>query len=659
MKSFLLLGLLLLSPVSFAEQIPLDDFVRHGDYFDMKISPDGKHLLARARVDGIVGLLFLEADTMKFVGGVRPHEGDQIHSAQWINSERVIYQYAEKFSRFDQPIATGEIFATNIDGSKAEFLYGYRAGEAARGSRIKKREDTRATPYIISLLDGDDEHILIIEHPWTLQGNKLYDLREKLPVISELNIYNGRKREIETLPYRGATVLATRDGKVNFMTWRDEDYNLHSAYRKNTDSPWVDIKAAFNTEQELIPEIINNASDKAYLRGNIGDKEISTLYELDFASNQITPVFDDVTTDIMGWTADNITNEPVIAYTQPAKTKYHYAKIKSSRASLHQALVDAFGGQTVVITSQSDDGEKLLVHVSSDVNPGEFYIFNTKSMNAKFLWANRSWLDPRQMHVKQPFSFTTKDNVNVHGYLTMPDVSEDGSKPPMVVMIHGGPHGPRDYWDFDSEVQLFASRGYAVLQVNYRGSGGYGEAFEKMGYRHWGDTMIQDVLDATQLMVDQGKVDGDRLCVYGASYGGYAALMSAVRAPDLFKCTIGYVGVYNLRYMASESDIGIRFWGDGFLAKVLGTDQAKIDEFSPVNHASEIKANVMLLHGEKDQRVPVINAEEMLEKLEAAGKTVPYLNFAKSGHGVYDERERKALYSALIDFLDKNIGQSH
>jgi dipeptidyl aminopeptidase/acylaminoacyl peptidase len=658
MKPFVFFCLILFSPLSFSQEIPLNDFVRHGDYFDMKISPDGKHLLARARADGIVGLLFLEADTMKFIGGVRPREGDQIHSAQWINNERVIYQYAEKRLSYDKPIATGEIFATNIDGSKAEFLYGFRAGEAASGSRISRRGDTRATPYIISLLEGDDDNILIIEHPWTQINNTLYDLREKTPVISKLNIYNGRKRKVENLPHPGAQVLATTDGQVNFMAWRDEQNNAYSAYRKKADSPWIDVKSAFNTDMTLIPVAINNTSDKVYFSGNLGDKALQTVFEFDLNTNAFKTVFDDMSTDIMGWTLDHFTNQPIIAYSQPAKTIYHYADSDNERAKLHQMLVEAFGKQTVQITSQSDDGQKLLVHVSSDINPGEFYIFNSKTMNAQFLWANRSWLDPRKMHAKQPMSFTTKDGVEVHGYLTMPNLKDEQQKPPLVVMIHGGPHGARDYWDFNTETQLFANRGYAVLQVNFRGSGGYGERFEELGYRQWGGKMIDDIIEVTQLTINQDKVDGNRVCAYGASYGGYAALMSVIRAPDMFKCTIGYVGIYNLHYAFSHSDTIMMERGKSYLEKVLGTDDAILDEFSPINHVNEIKANVMLLHGEKDARVPVINAEKMHEKLLAAGKTVPYLNFAKSGHGVYDERERKQLYIALLEFLQQNIGNT-
>jgi dipeptidyl aminopeptidase/acylaminoacyl peptidase len=230
-------------------------------------------------------------------------------------------------------------------------------------------------------------------------------------------------------------------------------------------------------------------------------------------------------------------------------------------------------------------------------------------------------------------------------------------KAPMVVMIHGGPHYVRGYWTFDGEVQLLASRGYAVLQINYRGSGGYGDKFQQAGYLQWGGKMIQDIIDGTQYVINSYPIDENRMCLYGASYGGYAALMAAVRAPDTYNCTIGYVGIYDLNYAYTESDTMQAMGGEAYLNRVIGTNKEQLNEFSPVNHADKIKANVMLIHGEKDSRVPVINAETMLKKFESAGKKVPYLNFSNSGHGVYDEEGRNILYNGVLEFLDKNIGE--
>jgi hypothetical protein len=198
-------------------EMPVENFVKHGDYLDMELSPDGKHISARIRNEGRIYLVFLDTATMQVVGGVKPRSSDEIHSATWINNERVVYQFREAVYNSDAPIATGELFATNVDGTRAEMLYGYRAGESQLGSKIAKRKDTAATPYIISTLVNDDKQILIVEYPWDLEGNTYYDYRKTNSVISRLNVYSGIKRKVETLPYPGATPFANEDGQVRFI----------------------------------------------------------------------------------------------------------------------------------------------------------------------------------------------------------------------------------------------------------------------------------------------------------------------------------------------------------------------------------------------------------------------------------------------------------
>ena len=633
--------------------IPIKDFVKHGDYLNMELSPDGKHISARMRSDGKVYVIFLETATMKVVGGIRPSAGDELHSTTWINNERVVYQFSEKVAHSEQPVATGELFAINVDGSKSEPLYGYRAGESSAGSRLKKREYTRATPNIISKLVNDDDEILIIEHPWSQIGNYFVDDRKQNTIVSSLNIYTGRKKKVETLPYPGADALATDDGTVKFMRWQTEDNDIRVAYRENEDSPWgtIDVPEA----RTHIPFALSANGENVFFSGQVGEEKFYTVFELDIKTGEYTQLFDNLRADIYDYNWDPDLEKPVVGFAYPDKAAYHYASGESKTATLHKQLVAAFGGQQLSITSQSDS--LSLIHVYSDVNPGEYYLFDSKSNDAKFLWANRSWLDPREMANKQPINFTSSDGIEVNGYLTLPKNLAENEKAPMVVVIHGGPHGVRDYWNFEGEVQLFANRGYAVLQVNYRGSGGFGDKFEKAGYLQWGSGMIQDIIEGTQFSVDNFPIDENRMCLYGASYGGYAALMATVRAPDTYKCTVGYVGVYDLNYVYSESDIMDLMGGESYLNDVIGTDKEVLNEFSPINHVDKIKANVMLIHGEKDSRVPVINAESMLEKLEASGKTVPYLNFSKSGHGVWDEEGRYTLYKAVLEFLDENIGE--
>ncbi|BBO29662.1 peptidase S9 [Alteromonas sp. I4] len=640
-----------------SQELPLEYFIKHGDYLNLKLSPDGKHIAARVRHDGRVFLAILDSDTMEMVGGVKPFNNDIIHHVSWVNNERLVYEYAEKQSYIDSPVPTGELFAVNLDGSKNEMLYGYRASDKSTRSRISSKENAKASQKVLSLLENDDEHILIIEYPWTMRGNVYYDDRVKQPIISKLNIHTGRKRKIDTLPHGSSRALATKNGQVKFMTWTDEKGDLHSAFRDNNDAPWTPLGEAFEQAQGLTPLGLSEDSKSLYLSGRYSEEGIHTLYSLDLQSGEYTRIFGDHKTDIESVILDG-NGMPAVGITYPDKSAYEYAAANSRIKTIHKKLTQAFEGQTVNIASTTQDRKTLLVHVSSDINPGEYYLFDNDSLNARFVWANSSWIDPRTLQPMHPIAVPTEDGETLHGYLTLPPAGQSQSaKPPLVVLIHGGPHQPgtRDFWRYDAETQLLANRGFAVLRVNFRGSDGYGTRFERLGYREWGGAMIKDINDAVRWTASQGLVDSHRICAYGASYGGYAALMSVVRAPDLYRCTIGYVGVYDLQYMYSESDIPNSWGGRSYLKRVLGTDAQQLKEYSPIHHVNDIKAKVMLIHGSKDKRVPEINSKVLAEKLEQANNPAEYLQYAQAGHGVFNEENRQELYQGLLDFLNEHL----
>ncbi|MBO1254730.1 S9 family peptidase [Alteromonas sp. 5E99-2] len=643
----------ILSFTTLAKPIPIEAFTRHGDYLDMSLSPSGKHIAARLRVADRVSFVVLEVPSMKVVGGVKAQSGDEIHSVEWINDERLVYQFAEKRWSHDTPIPTGELFAINFDGSSNKIIFGYRAGEFTTGTKIQKRKATLASAEIISYLPGDKKNILIAEYPFNIEGDSYYNNKEKRPNIVRLNVYSGKRKKIDNIPFKSATPLANNNGEVNFVTYIDENYISQAAYRPSEDDEWMDLSDKLNGD--YFPIDLSSDGKRVFLTGRISENQLLTMYEFDLDTQVLSPLFTDLQSDIEFYTWDPKLETPVIGTTFTNNHEYIYTSDKSDTIKWHKALKNSFDGQRVTIESQSKNGDLLLIHVSSEINPGEYYLFDTKAKGAQFLWANRSWLDPRTLSATKPFSFVTSDNLTVYGYVTLPADLKPNETTPFVTMIHGGPHGYRDFPFFDSEVQLLANRGYGVVQINYRGSGGYGSNFQQSGYKEWGGKMIQDILEGTQAAAKQFPLNIEKSCVYGASYGGYAAMMSVVRAPELFKCVIGYVGIYDLNYTFSESDTAEAYGGLAYLKRVLGEDQAVIDEFSPVNHASEIKAKAMIIHGKKDARVPVINATAMVKKLTEANNPPKYLNFSNSGHGVYGEEERKELYTALIEFLNENL----
>ena len=647
--------LCLIAGPTWSEPLPLDDFVRHGDYLDIKISPDGRHLAARIRSDESIYLVILRTEDKQVVGGARPRKGSEVHSVTWVNNERVVYEYAQRQLGRDRPVPTGELFGVNIDGSRNELIYGYRAGDAKISSRISRRDDALATQEVLSVLPDDDDHILIIEYPWVLIGRYWHDNRRRSSIISKLNVYHGGKHKIEVLPHVGTEGIATLSGEVNFISWRSEDDVFHAAYRENADSEWRPLDASFS-DYAPEPVAVNATATKAYFLIPYGERELETLYELELSTGTFTQLFDGLDADLSHWVTDSKSLEPVVGVSYFDKGRYHYVdSTDSPMINIHKMLTKAFAGRDIVITSRTRDGKKILVRADSEVDPGEYFILDTETKKADFLWANRSWVDPSKMRPTQHLEFQADDGVEYYGYLTLPQIMEGDPKPPLLVIPHGGPQS-RDYWGHDTEVQLFANRGFAVLQINFRGSGGYGAVFRQMGYRQWGDKMIDDIINATNDVAESGSVDGGRICIYGASYGGYAALMSAVRAPKLFRCTIGYIGVYDLSLMFEKGDIPKLWGGLAYLERMLGRDEKQLEEYSPINHVDEIEAAVMLIHGNKDRRVPVAHAKAMRKRLEKAGKDVTWQLYNRSGHGVYSVKSRHEMYEGLLEFLNTHIG---
>ena len=325
---------------------------------------------------------------------------------------------------------------------------------------------------------------------------------------------------------------------------------------------------------------------------------------------------------------------------------------KNLAARIRASLEKSFPGQTVQIITSSKDGSLAVVFVNSDVNPGDYYLFDTKAMKASYLQPAKEWLNPKLMRPKKPFSFKARDGLVLHGYITTPA----GSGPyPMVVMPHGGPHGVRDTWEFDSEVQLFANRGYAVLQVNYRGSAIIGDEFQRRGYKEWGGKIQDDITDATLWAIDQKFADPERICIYGASFGAYSALEGVIREPTLYRCAVGYAGVYDLELMRETSDLSYFKKTRSYLELVHGTDKNTLQAWSPVYNADRIQAPVLLIHGKEDWRADFEQATKMKKALKKNNKEFEWMAIRGEGHGVHDEKTRKEVYERIIEFIDKHM----
>jgi len=471
-------------------------------------------------------------------------------------------------------------------------------------------------------------------------------------------VYTGRKKKVAGGPGINAQFLADAKGEVRFAVAPDNEFLPKVYYRKSSAVGWkrFAFAAAATSGDTLLPIAFNPDGQKVYALSDIG-ASTTGLVSINLQDSTQSEIFRDPGVDISAVYYDRYLRDVYSVSTDADLPVMHVCCGAPSLGKLQKQIDIAFPGQRAEITSRSRDGKLATILVSSDRDPGDFFLYDGQHKKLQYLLSRRDWLDPEQMAAVKPVSFPARDGTTLHGYLTFPRGRKHRDLPG-IVLVHGGPHAVRDFWTFDAEVQLLANRGYAVLQVNYRGSGGYGKAFERAGYHQWGKLMQDDVTDATHWLVDQGIADAKRLCIYGDSYGGYAALMGVVREPDLYRCAVGIAGVYDLTLMFDKGDIQQMWGGAGYLKRVLGEDESTLKVHSPVYHADAIKAKVMLIHGGVDRRVPIAHARAMRDALIAAGNPPKWLTQADEGHGFYRQDHLESMYRKILEFLDENIGRT-
>ncbi|MBB6185546.1 alpha/beta hydrolase family protein [Oleiagrimonas soli] len=449
----------------------------------------------------------------------------------------------------------------------------------------------------------------------------------------------------------GMSFLLDKDGQTTYAYGSNTEFEF-KAYRK-VDGRWESLPDAI-TGSYFRPFAYTPDQKKLYALSSHKRGPYQLIVANADASDPQTLMSDPFFSfDDMEWTP--YPYQPFAAVNATGIPQPHYINDTLPSAKLYKALSNAFKGQFVDFINFSQDGMQLLFSTRSDRNPGTYYLIDRRTNKVRKLFDAAAWIHPEQMSERRPFRFKASDGTELEGILTLPK-GRAQSNLPMVLVPHGGPYNVQDSWFFDSDAQMLASRGYLVLQVNFRGSDGRGPRFVQSGYRQWGTRIQQDLTDGVKWAIAQHFADPQRICVYGGSFGGYSALMQVIREPKLYKCAVGYDGVYDLNMQAEKSDTAQFQGGRNYFAMVLGKTKEIRASNSPVNLVDKIEVPVFLIHGKDDKRVPYAEATDMRDALEKAGKKVEWMAKSGEGHGFYDENNNLEMFTKLLAFLKQNIG---
>lgn len=633
-------------PASALGGISPEDFARAPDIRRVRFSPQGDYLAVLRVVDDKQVVAVLDFPGMRLTGTMSFPGSNQVLNFWWVNDERLIGSVTRDFGNTEYLLPTGELFGMNADGAKGRHLFGIRAGDRGGPSATQTSSRAFASAEIIDLLDDEPDTVLIQIRNWTGSFNQ--------PVqAARMNVYNGRITGRIRAPATGADLLADADGVVRYAFSLDDEFNSVVHERNPETGKWRLFSRVAYGESTIEPLALAD-DGRIYVRtapddGPLGiylmhpeTQDLEKVYRHDYVD--ATLLLDN---DERAW---GIYIEPDRPTILPLDGEHRFAAMLSGLGAV-------FPGRFVSIVDYTEDESRFLIGVYDDNSTPEVYLYDAGERQLSMLFDAQPWIDDGLLAEMRPIALRARDGLPLYGYLTLPPPAMEGAGLPLVVMPHGGPHGPRDHWGYNPHVQLLATHGYAVVQINYRGSGGYGPHFEKLGFLEWGKKMQDDVTDATRWAVEKGIADPERVCIYGWSYGGYSSMMGVIREPELYACAIPAAGVYDQDIQYRKADF-TRYsrWGEAYIDRVIGPSAEDRRLASPITYVDRIKTPLFLVHGEEDRRVPVEHARALMKALKDAGIDAEYMEKRNEGHGFFKEENRVEFYKALLRFLERHIG---
>ncbi len=602
-----------------APLIPMKDFFKNPEKTGYKLSPSGEYLSFLQPYETRLNI-YIQKIGEKTANRITDSKDRDIAGYFWKGNNRLVYI---KDTNGDENF---HLFSVDMHG--------------------KQLVDLTPFPKVrVEIIDDlhEDQNNMIIQ--MNKRNPNLFD-------VYRINVNDGRLELIAENPGNITSWVTDHNGKLRIAVTTD-GVNSSVLYRENETDPFKPLLTT-TFRETFYPLFFTFDNKNLYAASNIlRDKMVIVEYDLK-ANKEQQIIFKNDDYDVAE-----------LFYSQKDKKllgvsyvswKQEYAFLDENRKTMQEELEKKLIGYEVAIFSKNDDENKFIVRTYNDKTRGAYYFYNSDTKELIKLADISPWLKEENLCEMKPIKYRSRDGLIIPGYLTLPKGVE-AKNLPVVINPHGGPWA-RDEWGFNPEVQFLANRGYAVLQMNFRGSTGYGREFWQSSFKQWGKTMQNDISDGVKWLIDEGIADKERIAIYGGSYGGYATLAGLAFTPELYAAGVDYVGVSNLfTFMKSIPP----YWKPylEMLYEMVGnpeTDSLQLWSTSPVYHVDNIKAPLLIAQGAQDPRVNKNESDQMVEALRKKGIDVPYMVKDNEGHGFHNEENRFDFYGEMERFLAKHLG---
>jgi dipeptidyl aminopeptidase/acylaminoacyl peptidase len=608
------------------------------DYFarpkanSFQISPDGKYMSYMEKEDGTTKRhVYVKEIATQKTTRIIEEKDELIRGYGWVNENRLLYVMDKGGNE------NYHIYAVNLDGTNNIDLTPFDEIQANILNMLKEQKD-----YIIIQMNKNNKQVF---DPYKLNvvTGELTQLYENKDLENPIAGYDFDKDGNLRAYYK---MVNGTESELWYKDLQTNEFKLiyHGVWYEGFSIVGFDYSG--------------KNPDYAYVLTNVGSDKIRiVLY--DFKNNKIVKeIFSNPDYDVSGISRSRKRNYE-IDYFAYEGDKYIIIPQSAFYKDLSQRMKAQFGNNEVHIADFDDDENTFLMTVQSDKMYSKYYQYDAKTKKFTLLYDLMPQLKEADMAEMRPITFKSRDGLTIHGYITLPKAALEGKKVPLIVNPHGGPQGIRDSWGFNPEAQLFASRGYATLQVNFRISGGYGTNFLKAGFKQIGRACMDDVEDGVRYVLSQNWIDKDKIAIYGGSHGGYATLMGMIKTPELYACGVDYVGVSNIfTFMKSIPEYWkpyLKMLKDIWYDTDVPEEETIAREVSPVYQIDKIQRPLFVVQGANDPRVNINEADQIVETLRKRGFDVPYMIKYDEGHGFAREENRMDMYKCTLGFFAKNF----